>query len=214
MKRNRTFLVLPNEPHSAEHTGTRPARDGEAALLRNRSWWHSSVLDVHCHCCQDMNDGSGFVRGGEAQRCPMPRFLLDAGTRFSHYTCPSPHAATEKEQEPATSLGRQRVAECGTAEYFVLRHDARQPTRTLSTIGHQRTVFFTATARLIVLVWTSRWNFSPICLASSRARMGSPATSCSWINASTAPRTLCGPRGPRFLGTRPAIPASSKPALV
>jgi hypothetical protein len=107
------------------------------------------MLGVHRHCCEDMNDGSGFVRYGEAQRRSLPRLLLDAGTRLSHYLCPSPHAATEKEQEPAASLGKQRAAECGTAQVFVLRHDARQP-RTLRRIVPQRTVFFTATARSIV----------------------------------------------------------------
>jgi hypothetical protein len=108
------------------------------------------MLGVHCHCCEDMKDGSGFVRNGEAQRWPLPRFPLDVGTRLSHYPCPSPHAATEKEQEPAASLGKQGAAECGAAQCFVLRHGAPQP-RKLYCIVRQRTVFFTATARSIVL---------------------------------------------------------------
>src|SRR5260221_14523655 len=120
-----------------------------------------SLLDigVHCHCCKDMNDGSGFVGSCEAQRCPISGILRHARTRYSHDPCPCPHAATEKEHQPATSLGRQRVAECGIAECFVLRHDARQPPRTVSPSGLQRAVFFTPTARSIVLGWTSRWNF-------------------------------------------------------
>ena len=77
-----------------------------------------------------------------------------------------------------------------------------------------RGVFFPATARSIVLGWMLRSNFCRTSLASSRARTGSPATSCCWTNARASPRNLCGPRGPRFCGASPAMPALSKLARI
>ena len=73
----------------------------------------------------DMNNGSGFFCGWEAQRCSTSRLRRRAPAKRGHHPCPPPHAATEKKQEPRASLGRQHMTECGIAENFVLRHDAR-----------------------------------------------------------------------------------------
>ena len=62
-------------------------------------------------------------------------------------------------------------------------------------------VFFAPTARSIVLGWTSRPNSFWSDFANSRARIGSPGEICALRNAETSPWILCGPRGPRFLGT-------------
>ena len=117
----------------------------------------------------------------------MPRLRRARASR-SHHPRPSPHAATEKKQKPRAGLGRQRMAECGIAQSFVLRRSDRRPaTPNAAAIARQRAVFFTATARSIVLGWTSRSNFFRISSASWRARMGSPSHRCSWIKPGPRP---------------------------
>ena len=121
---------------------------------------------MHGQCREDMNNGSGFFSGREAQRGSTSRLLRQARANRDHHPRPSPHAATEEKQEPRASFKRQRIAECSIAEGFVLRHDARQPCPDVSTIGAQRTFFFMSTARSIVLGWTSKLNFFRIRSAS------------------------------------------------
>jgi hypothetical protein len=48
-------------------------------------------------------------------------------------------------------LRRERMPECSIAECLVLRHDAGEPDRSIDSRGRQCTVFFTPTARSIVL---------------------------------------------------------------
>ena len=74
-------------------------------------------------------------------------------------------------------------------------------------------VFFPPIARSIVLGCTSRPNslldqFRQFARPDRLAR-----DSCVLRKASTSLWSLCGPRGPRFLGTSPAMPASSKSAF-
>jgi len=150
----------------------------------------------------------------QRENSTLPYASVAAGSRQPWPSpAPIPTCHDGEKAGARASLGRQRIAECGVAESFVLRRNACQSLRTLSTIARQRVVFFTATARSIVLGWISRSNF----FGSVR-----PAGALEWARldpllldelehrASHLVRALRTP----FPGHQPAIPASSKLALV
>src|SRR3990172_213325 len=172
------------------------------------------VVGSHRHRGEEVNHGSVVISGGPTRNGGSRRIRCRAqgGRRLR----PCPHAASKKQRESAPRLeGEEPLTSGGRPEGLVLLGHSRPRPGFLDIGADARCgVFFPPSARSIVRGWTLTENSREIRFANSRARIGSPATSCFSTKARISPWSLCGPRGPRFFGTRPATPASSKLALV
>ena len=122
--------------------------------------------------------------------------------------------STQKEHESAAGFGRQRLAERGPAQRLVLGCDRVGGWRVLSGARAQLRSFFSA-QRALDRPADARRDRTPAESRSPARAPGSarPASTCFSRNARTSPWSLCGPRGPRFLGPAPRSPPRSKFAL-
>src|SRR5215472_3193559 len=76
------------------------------------------MIGINDHGGKDMNDGSVLFRYRPVRwsRASWPLRCTHGG----HRPRPSAHATAEKEKQPGTSFGRQRVTEDRAAQSFVL----------------------------------------------------------------------------------------------
>ena len=168
------------------------------------------MIGIDDHGGQDTNDGSVLFRYRPV-RWPRASWPLRC-THGGHRPRPSAHATAEKEQQPVRASGGSPspAAAARRASYCATTMDGSANCCWRCSSGS----FFSGDRSLDRPGVDVEIELLPNQLASSRARTGSPATSCCWTNASAWPRSLCGPRGPRFCGTSPATPPLSKLALV
>jgi len=79
------------------------------------------MIGIDGHGGKDVNHRSVLVRYLPVRwpRASWPRWR----THSDHRPRPAAHATAEKEQQPGTSFGRQRVTEDRPAQSFILRYD-------------------------------------------------------------------------------------------
>ena len=175
----------------------------------------SAIVDRHCHGCEHVNDGATARKalvGSEAYgaRSWLPPRRCRRSALRAHPHMPrrrksiSPLRASGGSASPSTAA--RSVSYCATT----LDRCVGELLGSASTLSRS---FFSTDGALDrprmhieaeLLLDQFRQLARPDWLARNKLRLR---------NASTSPWILCGPRGPRFLGTSPAMPASSKFAL-
>jgi len=145
-------------------------------------------MGVHCQSSEEVNDAAAFVG--------VHRIVGHDGNRLLSWciACqqclrPPPHPSIQEQRQAATGIWWQGLTEAGSAQNLILGCDQAGRCRTGPRHAQRtrRGVFFTRTARSTVRGWISKPNFCLINLESSRARTGSPGTSCPSRNARTSP---------------------------